>query len=101
MQVTAIKTVSSRVKYSNAADTTRTYDITAEVQLRDGQVEVTDNGQVLKDGAQIANFNGNDNWFSINYQSVPSTEQAAILAEVNDFIAAVKAAQDSTDNINA
>lgn len=81
------------VHVDNSVDTSKTYDISADVRLQgQNMVEAFENGIVQKDGMQIANFNcwGDSNNIGINYQGVDSDNQCAVLQSVNSFMDNVK-----------
>lgn len=87
------------VYIDNSVDTSKTYDISADVRLQ-GQnvVEAFESGIVQKDGSQIATFNcwGDFSNIGINYQGVDSGDQCAVLEAVNTFMKNVKSKVESS-----
>ena len=92
-KVTAGAVVSSTRKYSNEDDATRVFNISADVNIRNGKVENINSGSlVTKESTNIgsANFScGNDfNYFSFNSNNMPveNTKEAfnAVLQFVKD-----------------
>lgn len=85
---------SAVVQVDNSADTSKTYDIAADVRLQ-GQntVEAFESGTVAKDGAQVATFYcyGEAANISINFQGIESNKQCEVVEAINAFMEDVKA----------
>lgn len=80
-------------RMSNANDSGRAFEGSANVKTANGVVGNIDNGTVTKDGIQLASFNsyGGDA-LRIDYAGgIDSSDRAAVLAAIEQFIADVKA----------
>lgn len=89
--VQKVRVNSSNELYNNLNDESRVYDIEANVNVANGEVNNVDAGSVEKDGSHVANFN----WWSVNhmgitYQGVNVEERNAINEAVDAFINEVK-----------
>jgi len=93
MELTVIKTLSKRVEVSNANDAEKEYDIKAKVNVvSDSTVNNIESGTVTKDGTQKANFSQySTNGKNVNF-SCESSEEATVLAVINEFIDALPTA---------
>lgn len=94
MNLTIEKTMA---RMSNAGDSARSYNVSGTVYRSTGGFEAVRDGQVqTKDGGtQLAWFNSGVNEpLAINFASVDTApaEQTAIIADIQAFIAAAKAA---------
>lgn len=83
---------SANVRLDNSGDTDRVYEIASNTDVTSGVIN-SFNGEVCKDGSQVANFNSygpNEN-LTVNFQVTPVDEQCAVLTAVQEFIAASRA----------
>lgn len=81
---------SANVRLDNSGDSDRIYDVAANADVSSGYVN-SFNGEVMKDGVQIANFASNgttDESLTVNYQGVAASQQCAVLTAVQEFLAA-------------
>lgn len=89
----------AKVHADNSGDSTRVYDISADVQLNESGVEYIEVGSIsLKDNnITLASFNtyGINN-LSVIFTSVEEDNMCAILTAINSFIADVKEKVNST-----
>ena len=94
MEIKEEKVISQTVKVSNADDSTRGYNISAEVSVREGRAENINSGTVLglEDNVQKATFNAGA-WqpLGVNFSSndISKEEQQSIFAEIQEFCGAV------------
>jgi hypothetical protein len=89
--VQKVKTNSSNELFNNLNDESRVYDIEANVNVADGNVNNVDGGNVRKNGFQVANFNWwSENHLNIVYQGVDVAERNSINIAVDTFINEVK-----------
>jgi hypothetical protein len=89
--VQKVKTNSSNELFNNLNDESRVYDIEANVNVADNNVNNVDGGNVRKNGFQVANFNWwGENHLNIVYQGVDVTERNEINIAVDEFINEVK-----------
>lgn len=90
-KVNAVKLNSANVKYDNAVDAERVYDIESNVETREGSVLSFDGGVVRKDEVVKATFTkyGN-NQESLTFQDVEREEKCAIIEAVDAFFASVE-----------
>lgn len=96
--VTAGDVVAATVKYSNKDNASRQFDITADVDVRDKRVQNIQNGQVaakgsdtMQGGASATFSTWSENAVNYNVNQADRETQAAMFAEVQDFIAGVRA----------
>lgn len=82
------------VHVDNSVDTSKTYEIAADVRLQ-GQntVESFENGTVIKDELSIATFNcwGDAQNLSVTFNGVESNKQCEVVEAINTFMEDVKA----------
>lgn len=89
--VQKVKTNSSNELFNNLNDESRVYDIEANVNVADNNVNNVDGGNVKKNGFQVANFSWwGENHLNIVYQGVNVEERNAINVAVDAFINEVK-----------
>ena len=89
--VQKVKTKSSVELYDNKCDESRVYDIEADVNVSEGEVDSIDSGVLRKDGAQMVQFNWwGENRLNITYQGVSVSERNEINIAVDAFINEVK-----------
>lgn len=81
--------VSAVIEVNNQGDESRQYDIHAQARLSGDQVEAVESGTVMKDGQQVADFNGyQQGYLSINFQPADSRDE--VYQAVEAFIEAVR-----------
>lgn len=85
--------IEKQERMSNANDSERAFDVSANVRTSNAGVGNIDNGTVTKDGIQLASFNSyGGNSLNINYAGgIEGVDRAAVLAAIEQFIADVKA----------
>lgn len=89
--VQKVKTNSSNERFNNLNNESRVYDIEANVNVADNNVNNVDSGNVRKNGFQVANFNWwGENHLNIVYQGVNVEERNSINEAVDVFINEVK-----------
>lgn len=101
--VTAEDLLSATVKYSNNEDANRTYDISANVNIRNGKVSSFDSGEVRKESSvtasgveAVSTFSSySDKSLNLSFTNVDADESKTILDAIHDFMANVKS------NVNA
>ena len=93
------KLKNAKVYADNSGDSTRVYDISADIQLNESGVEYIEVGSVsLKDNdVTLSSFNtyGVNN-LSVIFTSADPEDMCTILTAINDFIADVKQKVEST-----
>lgn len=101
MNVQSVALNSANVRYNNANDETRIYNIEANVNISEGVATSGDSGEVTKNDIRIASFNyWDNNHLNITFYGVSAEEQCVINGLINDFISAVNSAVSvSTINI--
>lgn len=83
---------SANVDTNNLTDTTRIYDIQANVNLQHSQFASIDSGSVQKGGIQVATFTVWGNTFNPSFYNVEdNNDMCDILIAITNFIANVKA----------
>ena len=99
--VTADELVSATVKYSNKDDSSRVYDITANVNIQNGQVSSFDNGEIRsvvgEVGEGLASIVGTFSSYSernlnLNINDANDVQGKNILEAVYAFMADVRSA---------
>lgn len=90
MYVQRISLNNANVRYSNANDESREYDIEANFQIQEGVPGSVDSGTVVADGVQIAIFNKFDGRFNPTFYFEGIEEQYKVLVAINEFIASVE-----------
>lgn len=79
--------VKMSVKVSNAEDTARNYDISAQVWVNDkNEVENIEDGAVLKDGQTVATFARFAGNAHKTFIGLTLDEEAQVSAEIKSFI---------------
>lgn len=92
-KVQSVALNSANVRYDNAIDIEKIFDLETNVNIHGNEAVSFDGGIVKKDSTMIASFSmyGNSN-LSINFQNATDpTEMCSILNEVNAFIENIKA----------
>ena len=98
-KVQSIALNSANVRYDNAIDVEKTFDLETNVNIQGNEAVSFDGGIVKKDSIIIASFSmyGNSN-LSINFQNITdSTEMCSVLNEINAFIENIKADVESAE----
>lgn len=91
--VSAVKTISSTVHYNNANDTTRQYDIEADVQISSDKVTNLQNGVIRQKAeteignAPSGNFNcsADGGYLGLNFSNATNEQQKGMLAAIQSF----------------
>ena len=87
--MTKVKVESYQLRVSNASDEARVYDISCTLNVNNGKVGNIDGGMVMKEGANVANFNRLDaNDLNVTYMGIGTEAQCAVNAAINGFIEA-------------
>ena len=90
MNVQSIALNSANVRYNNANDELKKYNISANITISNGAVTSGDSGEVRVEDPVVAQFNfWNKNNLNISYMGVNAEYQCEINQEINDFIEAV------------
>lgn len=92
--------IAATVKFSNRSEEGRAYDISAEIETRDGKATNVSRGSVkkLECEEEIATFNGwNESHLTVNMNNVADEEQDAVFAAVRAF---VKQLREKAGNLN-
>lgn len=81
---------SANVAADNSVDTSKVYDINANVNINGDRVNNIEGGVVMKGEVQVANFaKWGENQMNINFMNVDAMEMCTIITEVNAFCQAV------------
>lgn len=93
MNVQSIALNSANVRYNNANDESRNYNIEANVVINKGVATNGDNGIVTLNDETLAVFSyWDENHLNITFYGINVDEQCTIGQEVNAFIESVKSA---------
>ena len=90
MEVQSIALNSANVRYNNANDEKRVYDIEANVNIQGQNVYGFESGFIKKEDVQIATFSMWGETFNPSFQGLEPNEMCSVLMAINDFIASVK-----------
>lgn len=90
MNVQSIALNSANVRYNNANDEKRVYDIESDVNIKAQNVNGFESGVVKKDDIQVATFSMWGTRFDPSFQNLEVTEMCAVLMAINEFIASVE-----------
>lgn len=90
MEVQSIALNSANVRYNNANDESRVFDIEANVNIQSGDVNGFESGIVKEDGVQVATFTTWFNNFNPSFQDMDASKMCEVLMAINDFVASVK-----------
>lgn len=100
--VTAGEVVSATVRYTNEDDSTREFNIKADVNITNKEVSSFNSGEVRKlneeMGMTLATFNASGNtasYFNISFNNATDEEMNKILSAVISFVKDVKENVDS------
>ena len=89
--VQKVRVNSSNERYNNLNDEQRVYDIEANVNIANDEVNNVDSGNIRKGGVTIAQFNWwGENHLNITYQGVSVEERNEVNIAVDTFINEVK-----------
>lgn len=91
MEVQSIELNSANVRYNNANDEKRVYDIESNVNIQRQNVNGFESGVIKKDNIQVATFSMWGENLNPSFQGLSATEMCAVLMAINDFIESVKA----------
>lgn len=89
MEVQSIALNSANVRYNNANDEKRVYDIEANVNIHSLNVNGFESGFVKKDNIQVATFTMWGENLNPSFQGLEPNERCSVLMAINDFIASV------------
>ena len=96
--MTKVKVESYQLRVSKASDEARVYDISCTLNVNNGKVGNIDGGMVMKEGANVANFNRWDaNNLNVTYMGVEAEEQCTITTAINEFITAATTLATTTE----
>ena len=90
MNVQSIALNSANVRYNNANDEKRVYDIESNVNIQGKNVNGVEGGIVKKNDVQVATFTMWGTNLNPSFQGIEATEMCAVLMAINDFIVSVK-----------
>ena len=87
-KVQSVALNSANVRYNNAVDAEKVYDIETNVNIQGTNVTSFDGGVVKKSTVIVASFSMyGDNRLNINFQNIEdSAEMCSILNAINEFI---------------
>lgn len=91
MEVQSIALNSANVRYNNANDEKRVYDIESNVNIQGLNVNGFESGFIKKENVQVATFSMWGTNLNPSFQGLEPTEMCAVLMAINEFIASVKA----------
>lgn len=90
MEVQSIALNSANVRYNNANDEARVFDIESNVNIQSQNANSFDGGMVKRDEVLVATFNMWGTNLNPSFQNLEASEMCDVLMAINDFIAAVK-----------
>ena len=90
MKVQGIELNSANVRYNNANDEARVYDIESNVSIQGQNVNGFDGGIVKMGETVVTSFNAWGGNVSPSFQGLEVTEMCAVLMAINEYIASVK-----------
>lgn len=90
MEVQSIALNSANVRYNNANDEKRVYDIEANVNIQGQNVNGFESGVIKKENVQVATFSMWGTNLNPSFQGLEPTEMCAVLMAINEFISSVK-----------
>ena len=97
MEVQSIALNSANVRYNNANDEKRVYDIESNVNIQGQNVNGFESGVIKKENVQVATFSMWGENLNPSFQGLSATEMCAVLMAINDFIESVKVKVSTTD----
>ena len=89
MNIQRVSLNSANVRYDNANEESRVYDIEANANINGKTVSGFDGGVVMKDGVQMATFSKWGTNLNPNFHNLEATEMCEVLMAINDFIESV------------
>lgn len=90
MEVQGIELNSANVRYNNANDEARVYDIESNVSIQGQNVNGFDGGIVKKGETVVASFNAWGGNVNPSFQNLEVSVMCDVLVAINDYIASVK-----------
>ena len=90
MKVQGVLINSANIRYNNASDDSRVYDIEANVATQGNVVSTIDGGTVKKNGITVATFSAWSSKVNPTFQGLDTTEKCAVMVAIDEFIADVK-----------
>lgn len=90
MEVQSIALNSANVRYNNANDEARVFDIEANVNIQGGNVNGFEGGIVKENGLQVATFTMWGTNLNPSFQGMEASKMCEVLMAINEFIASVK-----------
>ena len=90
MEVQSIALNSANVRYNNANDEKRVYDIEANVNIQGQNVYGFESGVIKKENVQVATFSMWGDNLNPSFQGLEPNERCSVLMAINDFIASVE-----------
>lgn len=97
MEVQSIALNSANVRYNNANDEKRVYDIESNVNIQGQNVNGFESGVIKKDNIQVATFSMWGEDLNPSFKGLSGTERCAVLMAINDFIESVEVKVSTTD----
>lgn len=91
MNVQGVALNSANVRYDNANEETRVYDIESNVNIQISNVNGFDSGIVKENGVQVATFSVWGNNLNPSFINLDVTKMCDVLMAINDFTESVKA----------
>lgn len=89
-KVQSVTLNSANVRYNNAVDESRTFDIESNVNIQNGNANSFDGGVVKQNDVVLATFSMWGTNLNPSFQNLEASEMCEVLMAINDFIAAVK-----------
>lgn len=90
MAVQSIALNSANVRYNNANDEKRVYDIEANVNIQGQNVNGFESGVIKKDNIQVATFSMWGTNLNPSFQGLEPAEMCEVLMAINEFITSVR-----------
>lgn len=89
MSVQKVLLNSANVRYNNANDEERVYDIEANANIHGNKVNGFEGGVVKKDGNVIATFTIWGNNFNPSFKQIAVKEMCSVLVAIDEFVVSV------------
>lgn len=90
MKVQGVSINSANVRYNNASDDSRVYEIEANVATQGNAVSGIDGGVVKKNGITVATFSAWGSKVNSTFQGLSKSEACEVSNTIYDFIGSVK-----------
>lgn len=96
MNVQSVALNSANVRYNNANEESRLYNIESNVAIQDKTVNNFENGIVKRNDVVLATFTMWGTNLNPSFQGLNASEMCEVLMAINDFIESVKANVETT-----